>query len=158
VGANPYASLDPERGGNEPRSLYPEVGAVAVLLRGLRRRCPRCGERDTFAGWFTMRASCPRCELRFAREEGGFLGAMTLNYGVAIGVWLVVFAVAVALTVPDVPVVPLLAISAVLLVGLPLWFYPRSRMLWAAIEFLVYRTDPDYRSPVARDPRARDLE
>jgi hypothetical protein len=31
-------------------------------------------------------------------------------------------------------------------------------MLWAAIEFLVLRTDPDYRSPVARDPRARELE
>jgi hypothetical protein len=83
---------------------------------------------------------------------------MTLNYGVAIGIWLVVLAIAVAITVPDVPVVPLLAISAIVLVGIPLWFYPRSRMLWAAIEFLVLRADPDHRAPVARDPRARDLE
>jgi uncharacterized protein (DUF983 family) len=158
VGANPYASLDPERGKDEPRPLYPEVGTAAVLVRGIRKRCPRCDERDTFSGWFTMRAACPRCGLRFAREVGGFLGAMTLNYGVAIGVWLVVFAVVVAFTVPDVPVVPLMAVSVVLLVGMPLWFYPRSRMLWAAVEFLVYRSDPDYRAPVARDPRAQDLE
>jgi uncharacterized protein (DUF983 family) len=130
----------------------------AVLLRGLRKRCPRCGERDTFVGWFRMRARCPRCDLRFEREEGGFLGSMTLNYGAAIGTWLVALGATLAITLPDVPVVPLLAMSAVVLIGVPLWFYPRSRMLWAAIEFLVHRSDPDYRAPVARDPRTRDLE
>jgi hypothetical protein len=105
-----------------------------------------------------MRTACPRCDLRFAKEEGGFLGAMTLNYVLAIAIWLVVLGVALVITVPDVPVVPLLAISAVVLIGVPVWFYPRSRMLWAAIEFLVHRSDPDYRAPVARDPRTRDLE
>jgi hypothetical protein len=73
---------------------------------------------------------------------------MTLNY--AIGV--------VVCTVPDVPVVPLLIASVVVFVAVPLWFYPRSKTLWAAIEFLIERSDPDYRSPVRRDPRARDLE
>jgi uncharacterized protein (DUF983 family) len=129
-----------------------------VLLRGLRKRCPRCAERDTFVGWFRMRTTCPRCGLRFAKEQGGFLGAMTLNYGVAIGVWLVALAVVLVITVPEVPVVTLFAISAVVLIAIPLWFYPRSQMLWAAIEFLVLRTDPDYRAPIARDPRTRDLE
>lgn len=157
MGSNPYASLDPG-GRREPVPLYPEVSTSAVLLRGLRRRCPRCAERDTFVGWFRMRTACPRCDLRFAKEEGGFLGAMTLNYVLAIAIWLVVLGVALVITVPDVPVIPLLAISAVVLIGAPLWFYPRSRMLWAAIEFLVHRSDPDYRAPVARDPRTRDLE
>lgn len=158
MGVNPYASLDPQPDRDTPRPLYPHVGTLTALLRGLRKRCPRCGERDTFAGWFRMRSACPRCDLRFAKEEGGFLGAMTLNYLLAIGAWLVVLAVGVALTVPDVPVVPMLAISAVVLIGLPLWFYPRSKMLWAAVEFLVARSNPDYRAPVARDPRAKDLE
>jgi uncharacterized protein (DUF983 family) len=158
VATNPYGSLDPRRGSPEPVELYPGVGTLSVLARGVRKRCPRCAERSTFDGWFTMRPRCPRCDLRFEREEGGFLGAMTLNYAVAIGVWLVVLAIVVALTVPDVPVVPLLAISAVILILVPLWFYPRSRMLWAAVEFLVHRSDPDYRAPVVRDPRARDLE
>jgi uncharacterized protein (DUF983 family) len=157
MASNPYESLEP-RAGRDRTPLYPEVGTMAVLLRGLRKRCPRCAERDTFVGWFQMRTSCPRCDLRFAREEGGFLGAMTLNYAVAIGVWIVVIGIAVAITVPDVPVVPLLAISAVILIGIPLWFYPRSRMVWAAVEFLVLRSDPDYRAPVPRDPRSRDLE
>lgn len=83
---------------------------------------------------------------------------MTINYAVAIGLWLVLLGVVLAATVPDVPVVLLLAASAVVLVGVPVWFFPRSKMLWASIEFLVHRADPDYRPPVARDPRARDLE
>jgi uncharacterized protein (DUF983 family) len=156
--SNPYGSLDPTGGAPDPVPLFPEVSATRILLRGLRKRCPRCGERDTFVSWFHMRRACPRCDLRFEKEEGGFLGAMTLNYVVAIGVWLVVLIVAIVLTVPDVPVGPLMAVSAVVLIAVPLWFFPRSKMLWAAVEFLVLRGDPDYRPPVARDRRARELE
>ena len=105
-----------------------------------------------------MRQTCPRCELRFEKEEGGFLDAMVLNYVVAIGLWIVVLIVGLVLTVPDVPVVPLLVASAVVLIVVPLLGYPRSKTTWAAIEYLALRTDPDYRAPVRRDPRARDLE
>ena len=105
-----------------------------------------------------MRTECPRCRLRFAKEEGGFLGALTLNYIVAILVWIVLLVVVLILTVPDVPVGPLLAMSLVVMVAMPLLFYPRSKMIWAAVEFLVARSDPDYREPVARDPRADELE
>jgi hypothetical protein len=31
-------------------------------------------------------------------------------------------------------------------------------MTWAAIEWLAHRTDPDYRPPSAKDPRAKGLE
>jgi uncharacterized protein (DUF983 family) len=157
MGSDPYSSLEPDPG---PRSapVFPEVSATTALLRGFRKRCPRCGERGTFVSWFHPRKACPRCELRFAKEEGGFLGAMTLNYLVAIGLWLVVLIVGIVLTVPDVPVVPLLVLSAVVLIGVPLWFYPRSKMIWAAVELLVLQSEPEYRPPVARDPRQRELE
>jgi uncharacterized protein (DUF983 family) len=157
MGSDPYSLLEPDPG---PRSapVFPEVSATTALLRGFRKRCPRCGERDTFVSWFHPRKACPRCELRFAKEEGGFLGAMTLNYLVAIGLWLVVLIVGIVLTVPDVPVMPLLLLSAVVLIGVPLWFYPRSKMMWAAVEFLVFQGEPEYRPPVARDPRQRELE
>lgn len=158
MGSNPYASLDPGTPDPRPQPLYPEVGTGRVLLRGFRKRCPRCGERDLFVGWFTMRAACPRCDLRLEKEAGGFLGAMTLNYGVAMGAWLVVLGIGIAVTVPDIPVVPLLLISAVILIVVPLWFYPRSKSTWAAFEYLVLRSEPDYRPPVARDARQRELE
>ena len=93
MGSDPYASLDPATPEPSSRPSFPEVSASRALVRGSRKRCPRCGERDTFASWFEPRKACPRCELRFAKEEGGFLGAMSLNYVVAIGLWLVVLGV-----------------------------------------------------------------
>jgi Protein of unknown function (DUF983) len=105
-----------------------------------------------------MRTDCPRCRWRFEKEEGGYLGAMVLNYSVAIAAWVVMLIVALIITVPTVPVAPLVVASVVVLVLVPLWFFPRSKMLWAAIEYLVLRSDPDYRPPMRRDPRARELE
>lgn len=83
---------------------------------------------------------------------------MTINFMVAIVVWLGVLVVVLVMTVPDVPVGPLLVASVAVLVLIPLWFYPRSKTFWAAIEFLVARSEPDYRSPVRRDPRTAELE
>jgi uncharacterized protein (DUF983 family) len=156
----PFDSLEPvpEDHARESVPLYPEVGTWRTLVRGARKRCPRCGSRDTFVSWFQMRVACPVCEWRFEKETGGYLGAMTLNYSAAIGLWLVVLVVGLILTVPDVPVMPLIVASVIVLVLVPLWFYPRSKTIWAAVEYLVLRSDPDYRSPTRRDPRAKDLE
>jgi uncharacterized protein (DUF983 family) len=155
---NPYGMLDPEPNEDDSGPRLAESGTFRVLIRGLRKRCPRCGYRRIFDGFFALKARCPSCDLRFEREEGGFLGAIALNYLVAIGFWLVVLGVGVALTVPVVPVAPLLAMSIGVLTAVPVWFYPRSKTLWAAIEFLVARSDPGYRPPRLRDPAARELE
>lgn len=84
MGSDPYSSLEPDPG-SAAAPLFPKVSATTAILRGFRKRCPRCGERDTFVTWFQPRRACPRCELRFAKEEGGFLGAMTIHYALAIG-------------------------------------------------------------------------
>lgn len=131
---------------------------MTVLVRGVRKRCPRCADRGIFRSWFLLKERCPTCDLRFEAEEGGFLGAMTVNYAFAIVVWLVMLGIVLAATVPDVPVIPLLVASLVVLIAVPLWFFPRSKGLWAGVEFLVARSEPDYRSPVVRDRRSRDLE
>ncbi|MGZ6545310.1 MAG: DUF983 domain-containing protein [Actinomycetota bacterium] len=124
----------------------------------MRKRCPRCGRRRIFGSWFHLIERCPNCTLRFEREQGGFLGAMTINFLVSIVVWVAMFVVVLFFTVPDVPVAPLMIASVVVLVVVPLWFYPRSKTIWAAIEFLVARSEPEYRTPVRRDPRTKDLE
>ncbi len=105
-----------------------------------------------------MKERCPRCDLRFEKEEGGFLGAMTVNYGFAVGVWALMLGIVLALTVPDVPVAPLLVASLSVLIAVPLWFFPRSKGVWAGVEFMVARSDPDYRSPIVRDRWSKDLE
>lgn len=32
-----------------------------ALLRGARRRCPRCGEGRAFSGFLSLREACPHC-------------------------------------------------------------------------------------------------
>ena len=126
--------------------------------RGLRKRCPRCGDRRIFATWLGLKERCPRCGLRLEKEAGGFLGAMTLTYGVAMAVWLVVLGIVLATTVPDVPVGPLVAVSVTLMVLVPALTYPNMKGAWAGIEFLVARSQPDYREPTAGDARTEGLE
>ena len=83
---------------------------------------------------------------------------MMINYSVATGAWVAMLVVVLIFTVPDVPVALLLILSTVVLVAMPLWFYPRAKMLWAAVEFMVLRSQPDYQPPVKRDPRTKGLE
>jgi len=155
--SDPYGSLDPTAA-HRPVPLIQEAGTARVLVRGLRKRCPRCGERDIWISWFHAKPRCPVCDLRFEAEEGGFLGAMVLNFTVASVLWAVLFGITMALTVPFIPVAQVVIGSVAILTGLPIWFYPRSKMLWAAIEFLTARSEPDYRTPTARDPQTRSLE
>ena len=83
---------------------------------------------------------------------------MTLNYLIAVLLWLTMLVLWVTLTVPDIPVVPILVASIAVLAVVPIWFYPRSKMIWATVEYLVARSQPDYRPPSSRDPRMDDLE
>ena len=149
--ADPYAWLEPGTPDPTPVPVFPEVSATRALLRGARKRCPRCGERDTFVSWFQARTSCPRCDLRFEKEEGGFLGAMTLNYLFTAVVWLVVLVVWLAMDLPDLHV-PALTVTSIAIAALvPLLFWPFSKTIWASVDFLIYRTSPDYGSREAAD-------
>ena len=150
--------MDPDAKRPGPPPLLVEAGPARVFARGARKRCPRCGERDLWVTWFRCKPRCPVCDLRFEQQEGGYLGAMVINYTVAFAFWILMMAIAMALTVPFIPVVPLIGASVAVLGGVPLWFYPRSKMLWAAVEFLTARSEPGYHTPTARDPRAESLE
>ncbi|MEP7032688.1 MAG: DUF983 domain-containing protein [Actinomycetota bacterium] len=146
---NPYEDLEPVRTPATPGTSHEHTGAPTVLLRGLVRRCPRCGHGDLFTGPFTIRSSCPTCGLRLEREEGGFLGAMTVNFGLTTLVWIVVLVVWLVLDLPDVHVAAL-TITSLAVVGIfPLLFWPTSKTIWASVDFLVYRSDPSYASQEA---------
>lgn len=107
---------------------------VRMLGRGATRRCARCGSGHLFRRYFTMVDDCPRCGLHFEREEGYWAGALAINIGVAGAVFIVTFGVALTLTVPDVPVAPLLAILIPLMILVPLLGYPFSKTVWVAVD------------------------
>jgi uncharacterized protein (DUF983 family) len=128
------------------RSSSAEPGAVSVLLRGLTRRCPRCGSGGLFERWFAIRQRCPRCQLQLEREEGGFLGAMVVSYTVTAAVWLALLVAWLIVDLPDLHVAAL-TIASIALAGLvPLLFWPFSKTIWASVDHLVDRSTPDYPS------------
>jgi uncharacterized protein (DUF983 family) len=126
-------------------------GAFAALARGARRRCARCASGGLFESAFRIRSRCPRCGLRLEREEGGFLGAMVVSYGVTAAAWVVLLVVWLVIDLPDVHVPALTLVSIGVAVLVPLLFWPNSKSIWAAVDYLVYRTDPGYPSSEAAD-------
>ncbi len=55
----------------------------------LHQMCPRCRSARIFRasivrGFPKMYERCPACNLKFEREEGYFLGAMYIGYGLAL--------------------------------------------------------------------------
>jgi uncharacterized protein (DUF983 family) len=59
------------------------------IARGLRGRCPRCGEGKLFAGFLTLRAKCDRCGLDYSFADAGDGPAV---FVILIGGGIVVFA------------------------------------------------------------------
>lgn len=112
-----------------------------VIARGLTKRCPRCGQGKLFSRWFTLAKVCPRCGLEFEREEGGFLGAIVLNYTAAVVTWAAVLVAWLVVDLPDIHLVALTVASACVVVTVLLAFYPFSKTTWAAVEYLVYRSE-----------------
>jgi uncharacterized protein (DUF983 family) len=106
----------------------------AMMVRGATRRCARCGSGHLFKRWVTMVHDCPRCGLHFERESGYWAGALAINIILVGGLFTIVFVIALILTVPDIPVAPLLTLLVPIMIIGPIVAYPFSKTLWVAID------------------------
>ena len=106
------------------------LGFWRTMGRGLRLRCPKCGDGKLFSGGFTMASSCPSCGLDILREQGYYVGAMYINYGVTATVELSV-GIPLAGKIPMATILWPLAVFGLLF---PLWFFRYSRSLWLGID------------------------
>jgi uncharacterized protein (DUF983 family) len=84
-----------------------------------RQRCPRCRQgkiflSSIFLGFPKMCQHCAVCGLKFQREEGYFLGAMYISFGLALAI---------------------IALIAALLWALTGWWITKD-VIWALILFL----------------------
>jgi uncharacterized protein (DUF983 family) len=98
-------------------------------------RCPRCGARSLFRTWFAMHERCTVCGLRFEREQGYFLGAMYINYGVTVLLALIGFLALEYWMQPSLTqkLIVWLAFGTVF----PLLFFRHARGLWLGFDYLV---------------------
>jgi uncharacterized protein (DUF983 family) len=115
-----------------------------TIGRGALRHCPRCGGGQLFDSWFSIKEHCPTCGLSFVREDGDFLGAYVINYGIVSAIVAVVLfsVIAVEATGHHGWLIPLLAGGAVLSIVAPVVTYPFSKTVWAAIELIMRPLDP----------------
>jgi uncharacterized protein (DUF983 family) len=77
--------------------------AVATLRDILQQRCPRCRSgkifhHSVFLSFPKMYERCSVCSLRFEREQGYFLGAMYISYGLALLIIALIAAILWAVT------------------------------------------------------------
>ena len=103
-----------------------------LLQRGLRLRCPACGDGRIFHTWLTMNDPCQRCGRKFDREPGYLLGSIYFNYGVtATLVVIVYFALYLSgMMSNNQRLLTLVGFSLLF----PLWFFRYARSLWIAFD------------------------
>lgn len=109
-------------------------GLVRMLLRGLRGRCPRCNDKRVFQGWGRMVPRCPTCGHVFEREEGYWVGAIIVNIALVETLFAAILVLTVLFTHPDVPWVGIAIAALATNLVLPIYFYPRSKTTWVALE------------------------
>ena len=125
--------------------VQPSPSLGTMLLRGLFRRCPHCGNRHAFfENWFVRRERCAGCGLRWERNYEGFmLGAMAISFITTGGSLLITMAIGVIASYPEVALVPVLASTVLVTLLVGIFGYPISYTLWQAIDL--------YLRPVAED-------
>jgi uncharacterized protein (DUF983 family) len=62
-----------------------EISRPQALFLG---RCPRCRQGKIYRTLFTMHEHCAVCRLKFQREQGYFLGALYVYYGLSLPIFL----------------------------------------------------------------------
>jgi uncharacterized protein (DUF983 family) len=109
-----------------------------MIGRALLRRCPNCGNKGIFTGWFKMRDRCPTCSHVYSREQGYWVMAIVINTAIAEGIFGILFIAGLIITAPDFAWAPLLTIAIVTNTIGPLFFYPISKTLWVAVDLFMH--------------------
>ncbi|HVG20714.1 MAG TPA: DUF983 domain-containing protein [Blastocatellia bacterium] len=109
--------------------------ARRIMLRGLRLRCPACGQARLFKSLFKMHEECPHCGMVFMREQGYFIGAIYVNVIVTEGLIFFTYLICL-LTLPAANQTVYTILFALALI-IPLIFYRHARSIWLSFDYIV---------------------
>lgn len=109
---------------------------LSTIYHIFRNECPNCNKGKVFAdnfyfglGFPKMHTHCSNCNTKYEKEPGFFFGAMFVNYGLAVGEALLVFALTSLIFTETYDYRKLIIISAALLL-LVSFNIRLSRMIW----------------------------
>jgi uncharacterized protein (DUF983 family) len=115
-----------------------------MTRRALVLRCPWCGSRRTFIRkWLGKYERCRTCGIRWRREEGFELGAVTVNIVLTFLVLTIGMTIGFVATAPDIPVVPMISSLIGIAVLMPIVIYPFTFTIWLAFDIAVHRPEAD---------------
>jgi uncharacterized protein (DUF983 family) len=113
-----------------------------MLRRAVMLRCPWCGSRRTFVRrWFGKYDRCRTCGIRWRREEGFELGAVTINTVLTFIVLVAAMTVGFIRTSPDIPILPMILSLVGVATLMPIVIYPFTFTIWLALDLAVHRPD-----------------
>jgi uncharacterized protein (DUF983 family) len=116
-----------------------------IVLRGFVRRCPRCGAKGIFDGWFRLKERCPVCGYAFIREEGAATGSITMNFVATLSLMFTSLLAYVAwrgVTGDEVSFLPFAVACAFSAFVMPIVFFPISKSGWAGIDLAMRPLEP----------------
>ena len=117
-----------------------------ILRRAVHWRCPNCGRGELFRGVFRMLRRCPVCGLSYFPEQGYYIGAMIINYGITTACVVALFLV--SLLFPDFTDLSTNAkifLWMAFAVALSLALMRHSYALWLGLDFWVKPRQPGER-------------
>ena len=120
-----------------------------ALRRGLRKRCPHCGEGQLFSGWSYL-DRCSVCGLVFERHPGDTWAFTIIGNRLPIGAMVALIYFGVVRSHP-----PLGLTMLALLVVLLVWTTPNRRGMAIALHYLSRVYWPDPADPLPPFPAAR---
>jgi uncharacterized protein (DUF983 family) len=109
-----------------------------ILVRGVSHQCPNCGGRTLFKSgrYFELNKNCRDCGLEIERDEGFYLGAVSLNYGVT--VVLILVPVALIYLAGWLSGFAASLIAGLIAIFVPVLFYRSSRSWWLANYYVFF--------------------
>lgn len=119
----------------------------ATLLRCVRLRCPVCGDSYIIQSPFKIRHHCPKCSALYQREDGFFVGALTINVVTTELIILVLYLACLFLLNSYQMILVILFITGLLF---PVAFYHHSWSIWLSLDHLVERL-PKYKPAKVKD-------
>jgi uncharacterized protein (DUF983 family) len=120
-----------------------------ALGRGLRKRCPHCGEGPLFSGWSHHLEQCPICGLVYERNPGDTWAFTVIGDRVPIAAVIVLIYFGIGRAHP------VLGFAAIALLGVVLvWTAPNRWGAGIALHYLSRVFWPDPADPVPSSPAA----
>ena len=109
------------------------MGLWIILKRALSLQCAVCGKGRLFQSFWDVHPNCPDCGLDFMPEEGYYVGAMYVNYGVTACIGLPLQ----LLALPYFPIATIVVAGIAFALIFSIWFHRYAKSLWLAMETYV---------------------